>query len=94
MHRKPQSSNRAGRLAQDYTILTEHGLQIIQHNLHIIITSYRHEEPKMDHIVLSLQLLRQRLENVKLGQRHIRSVPFLGRVLLLRDVKAIDMSLR
>ena len=93
MHRKPQSSSRASRLAQDHAILNKHGLQVVHHNLHIIITSHRHEEPLMNHIVPSLQLLRQRLENVQFGQRHVRSVPFHWRVLLVRNVKAIDMSL-
>ena len=94
MHRKPQASNRTNRLRHGSIILTKHSLQVIHHNMHIIVTGYRHEKPKMNHIVPSLQLFRHWLENVKLGQRHIRSIPLLRRVLLVRNVKAIDMSLR
>lgn len=73
-------------------ILTKHVLQIFDHKLHIIIASHRHEESQMHHVVSPLQLLRQRLEDVESGKRHIRSIPLFGLELLVRDVEAVDSS--
>lgn len=81
------------RTTRDPSSLTKHCLQVVHHNMHIIVTSYGHEKPQMHHIVLSLQFLWQRLEDVEFRQGHVRPVPVLGWVLLIGNVKAIDVCL-
>ena len=47
----------------------------------------------MHHIVLLLQFFRQWLEYVEFGQRRVRPVPAFGRILLIGNVEAIDVSI-
>ena len=71
---------------------TQHPFQFLNHNVNVLVICNRHEKAKMHSVILSLQILRQRFEDVEFRQSRIRSVPGLGWVLQVRDVEAVEFS--